>query len=107
VSAAVSPRTIRPAARGAPALRVVATAGATVAVITSAGLALAATFTVPTALPVVTALQIGLIVAIGVLLDMFVVRSRLVPALATDAGPRIRWQAVPTTGPAFPEPTRS
>ncbi|MYS84995.1 MMPL family transporter [Embleya scabrispora] len=58
-------------------------------VITSAGIVLAATFAVLTVIPTVTSLQQGLLVAIGVLLDTFLVRSLLVPALALDIGPRI------------------
>jgi RND superfamily putative drug exporter len=60
-------------------------------VITSAGLVLAGTFATLILLPVVTALQIGLIVAVGVLLDTFVVRTLLIPALAVDVGSRIWW----------------
>jgi putative drug exporter of the RND superfamily len=60
-------------------------------VITSAGVVLAATFGTLVVLPVATALQIGLIVALGVLLDTFIVRTLLVPALAIDIGPRIWW----------------
>ncbi|CAG7647028.1 MMPL family transporter [Actinacidiphila bryophytorum] len=60
-------------------------------VVTSAGLVLAATFTVLATLPTVAALQQGLIVAVGVLLDTFLVRSLLVPALSLEIGPRI-WQ---------------
>ncbi|MFI1379278.1 MMPL family transporter [Embleya sp. NPDC020886] len=58
-------------------------------VITSAGIVLAATFAVLTVIPTVTSLQQGLLVSIGVLLDTFLVRSLLVPALALDIGPRI------------------
>jgi RND superfamily putative drug exporter len=36
----------------------------------------------------VSALQQGLLVAVGILLDTFLVRSLLVPALALDLGPR-------------------
>jgi putative drug exporter of the RND superfamily len=57
-------------------------------VITSAGIVLAATFAGLSSLPVVFILQIGLLVAVGVLLDTMVVRSFLVPALAVDIGPR-------------------
>jgi RND superfamily putative drug exporter len=64
-------------------------------VITSAGLVLAGTFTMLAVVPTVGALQQGLIVAVGVLLDTFVVRSLLVPALALEVGPRIWW---PTRG---------
>ncbi|MBT2210184.1 MMPL family transporter [Actinomadura sp. NEAU-AAG7] len=60
-------------------------------VITSAGLVLAATFSVLVVLPTVGALQQGLLIAGGVLLDTLVVRSLLVPALALDAGKRIWW----------------
>jgi RND superfamily putative drug exporter len=60
-------------------------------VITSAGLVLAATFAALTVLPLVPSVQTGVIIAVGVLLDTFVVRSLLVPALAIDAGPRIWW----------------
>ena len=35
--------------------------------------------------------QLGVTVAIGVLLDAFIVRSLLVPALALDIGPKIWW----------------
>jgi RND superfamily putative drug exporter len=60
-------------------------------VITSAGLVLAATFSVLGVLPLVTAMQMGLLIALGVLLDTLIVRSLLVPALALDAGRRIWW----------------
>jgi RND superfamily putative drug exporter len=58
-------------------------------VITSAGLVLAASFCVLAAIPVVTSLQEGLLVAVGVLLDTFLVRSLLVPALVLEIGPRV------------------
>lgn len=64
-------------------------------VITSAGVVLAATFGTLILLPVVTAIQIGTIVALGVLLDTFVVRTLLVPALALDLGPRLWWPGHP------------
>lgn len=51
------------------------------AVITSAGIVLAAVFAVLGVLPVVALTQIGVIVCIGVLLDTLVVRTVLVPAL--------------------------
>jgi RND superfamily putative drug exporter len=60
-------------------------------VITSAGLVLAATFSALVTIPLVFMLQIAFIVAFGVLLDTFVVRSLLVPALAYDLGPRVWW----------------
>ena len=60
-------------------------------VITSAGIVLAATFSVLAVLPFVPLIQIGVVVAFGVLLDTLVVRSILVPALTLDIGPRIWW----------------
>ncbi|MDQ1679664.1 MAG: putative drug exporter of the superfamily [Frankiaceae bacterium] len=60
-------------------------------VITSAGLVLAGTFAVLGVLPIVFLLQIGIAVAFGVLLDTFVVRTLLVPALAIDTGRRFWW----------------
>jgi RND superfamily putative drug exporter len=60
-------------------------------VITSAGLVLAGTFTVLGVLPIVFLLQLGIAVALGVLLDTFVVRTLLVPALAIDTGRRFWW----------------
>jgi putative drug exporter of the RND superfamily len=60
-------------------------------VITSAGVVLAATFSVLCVLPLVPLIQIGIVVAIGVLLDTFVVRSLLVPALTIDIGRRVWW----------------
>lgn len=60
-------------------------------VITSAGVVLAATFSTLVLLPLVTAVQMGLIVALGVLLDTFVVRTLLIPALTIDVGPRAWW----------------
>jgi putative drug exporter of the RND superfamily len=62
-------------------------------VITSAGIMLAATFLVGTVLPEVGFLQLSLLVAVGVLLDTFIVRTLLVPSLALDAGPRFWWPA--------------
>ncbi|MGX1560095.1 MMPL family transporter [Streptomyces sp. NPDC055506] len=57
-------------------------------VITSAGIVLAATFAIFAGLPLVTMAQMGVLVGIGVLLDTFLVRTVLVPALALDLG---RW----------------
>lgn len=60
-------------------------------VITSAGVVLAATFAALAVIPILFLVQLAFIVAFGVLLDTFVVRSLLVPALALDIGPRIWW----------------
>jgi RND superfamily putative drug exporter len=69
--------------------------GATGAVITSAGILLAAVFAVLGVLPIVTLTQIGVIVGIGVLLDTLLVRTVLVPALATLTGDRFWWPSRP------------
>lgn len=60
-------------------------------VITSAGLVLAATFAALAVLPILFLLQIAFIVSFGVLLDTFVVRTLLVPALVQDIGPTVWW----------------
>ena len=64
---------------------------ATGSVITSAGVVLAGTFTLLGILPLVTLAQLGFIVAFGVVLDTFVVRSVLVPALVFDVDRRFWW----------------
>ncbi|MGJ7440454.1 MMPL family transporter [Aquipuribacter sp. MA13-6] len=60
-------------------------------VITSAGIVLAATFAALGVLPILFLAQIAFIVSFGVLLDTFVVRSLLVPALGYEIGRRIWW----------------
>jgi putative drug exporter of the RND superfamily len=64
---------------------------ATGGVITSAGIVLAATFGVAWTMPLTFMVGMGVVVTLGVLLDTFVVRSLLVPALAIDIGPRFWW----------------
>lgn len=61
------------------------------AVITSAGLVLAGTFAALGTLPIVGFAEIGFAVALGVLLDTFVVRSVLVTSLFLDVGPKVWW----------------
>ena len=61
------------------------------AVITSAGIVLAATFAVLGLLPLVPLAQLGFAVAFGVLLDTIIVRSILVPAMVHEIGPKIWW----------------
>jgi RND superfamily putative drug exporter len=61
------------------------------AVITSAGIVLAATFAVLGLLPLVPLAEIGFAVAFGVLLDTIIVRSILVPALVHEIGPKVWW----------------
>ncbi len=60
-------------------------------VITSAGVVLAGTFAVLAVLPLVFLTELGFTIAFGVLLDTFIVRSILVPALVLDVGPRTWW----------------
>jgi RND superfamily putative drug exporter len=60
-------------------------------VITSAAVVLAATFLVLTITAVVLNIELGLLVALGVLIDGFVVRTILVPALVLDVGIRTWW----------------
>lgn len=60
-------------------------------VITSAGLVLAATFSALGVIPILFLAQIAFIVAFGVLLDTFIVRSLLVPALSYDIGKTLWW----------------
>src|SRR3954453_17706545 len=85
--ARVREETLRHGTRGGM-LRGLAVTGA---VITSAGIVLAGTFSALAVLPLVFLTEIGFIIAFGVLLDTFLVRSVLVPALAFDLGPRIWW----------------
>ena len=66
-------------------------------VLTSAGIVLAGTFSVLAILPVVASREIGIVVALGVLADTFLVRTILVPTLAADLGARFWW---PTRVPA-------
>ncbi len=60
-------------------------------VITSAGVVLAATFLVLGSLPLVFLAELGVAVALGVLLDTMIVRSVLVTALNLDLGGKIWW----------------
>ncbi|MFJ6042950.1 MMPL family transporter [Brachybacterium paraconglomeratum] len=60
-------------------------------VITSAGLVLAATFAALGVIPILFLAQLAVIVALGVLLDTFVVRTLLVPALVLDLGKVVWW----------------
>ncbi|MBB3605006.1 RND superfamily putative drug exporter [Mycolicibacterium sp. BK556] len=72
---------------------IVRAVSATGAVITSAGIVLAAVFTVLGVLPLIVMTQLGIIVGLGILLDTFVVRTVVIPALFTLIGPAIWWPA--------------
>ncbi|HZK15594.1 MAG TPA: MMPL family transporter, partial [Solirubrobacterales bacterium] len=69
-------------------LRALAVTGA---VITSAGIVLAGTFSVLASLPLTFLTEIGFVVAFGVLLDTFLVRSILVPAIGLTLGEKFWW----------------
>jgi RND superfamily putative drug exporter len=77
---------------------IVRAVSATGAVITSAGIVLAAVFCVLGVLPLIVLTQIGIIVGLGILLDTFVVRTVIIPALFTLIGPRIWWPALRDAG---------
>ena len=68
-------------------------------VITSAGIVLAATFAALAVIPILFLAQIAFIVAFGVLMDTFIVRTLLVPGLAIDMGAFTWW-------PIRPKPTK-
>ncbi len=69
-------------------IRAVASTGS---VITSAGIVLAAVFCVLGVLPLITLTQLGIVVGIGILLDTFLTRTVIIPALYAVIGPRIWW----------------
>jgi len=64
-------------------------------VISSAGLILAGTFAVLTTQPIRELHQFGLAMAIGILLDTFVVRPLVVPAIVRMLGDRALWPSRP------------
>jgi RND superfamily putative drug exporter len=71
---------------------------ATGPVITSAGVILAGTFAVLMTLPVTFIFDLGFIVAVGILLDTFIVRTIMVPAIVELLGDRIWWPSSATGG---------
>jgi putative drug exporter of the RND superfamily len=88
-------------------LRALAVTGA---VITSAGIVLAGTFSVLAVLPLTFLTELGFVVAFGVLLDTFLVRSILVPSIALSVGDKFWWPSQlskrgDAASPATPEPT--
>jgi RND superfamily putative drug exporter len=64
---------------------------ATGGVLTSAGIILAGTFLILLSQPVKDLAEISIGVAIGVLLDTFLVRTALVPGLTLAIGPKVGW----------------
>jgi putative drug exporter of the RND superfamily len=71
---------------------------ATGPVITSAGIILAGTFSVLMTLPVTFTFDLGFMVALGILLDTFVVRTIMVPAALELIGDRIWWPSTARGG---------
>lgn len=76
------------AAPEAAALTALRTTGG---VIASAGIVLAATFAVLTTLPLVGLVELGFVIAVGVLLDTFLVRTYLVTTASVLLGRRMWW----------------
>jgi RND superfamily putative drug exporter len=93
------------AARGARAGMLVALEH-TGGVVTGAGLILAGTFATLALLPLEELIQVGVTVAAGVLLDTFVVRALLIPAITYRFGERAWWPARAGSS-APPEPAGS
>ncbi|MCM1973142.1 MMPL family transporter [Streptomyces sp. G1] len=60
-------------------------------VIASAGLVLAATFAVLTNMPMVQLVELGFVIAVGVLLDTFLVRTYLVTSASVALGRKVWW----------------
>ena len=83
-------------------LRALAVTGA---VITSAGIVLAGTFSVLAVLPLTFLTELGFVVAFGVLLDTFLVRSVLVPALALVSGDHFWWPSALSRSSASSPPS--
>jgi RND superfamily putative drug exporter len=71
---------------------------ATGPVITSAGVILAGTFSVLMTLPVTFTFDLGLMVALGIILDTFVVRTIMVPAAVELIGDKIWWPSTASGG---------
>ena len=71
---------------------------ATGPVITSAGIILAGTFAVLLTLPVTFIFDLGFMVAVGILLDTFVVRTIMVPAIVELVGDRVWWPSTARGG---------
>ncbi|MGW6307823.1 MMPL family transporter [Streptomyces niveus] len=76
-------------------------------VIASAGIVLAATFGVLASLPLVMLAEMGILVAVGVLLDTFLVRTYLVTSASVLLGRKVWWPGALSRPPAAqPAPER-
>jgi putative drug exporter of the RND superfamily len=78
---------------------------ATGPVITSAGVILAGTFSVLMTLPVSFTFDLGFMVALGILLDTFIVRTIMVPAAVEVIGDKIWWPSTARAGGRLREET--
>jgi RND superfamily putative drug exporter len=76
-------------------------------VITAAGVVLAGTFAALTRLPSASVAEVGIAVALGVLLDTLLVRTVLVPAAFLTLGPRVWWPAGRVRAGALPAAAES
>ena len=85
-------------------LRAIAATGP---VITSAGIILAGTFSVLMTLPVTYTFDLGFMVALGILLDTFIVRTIMVPAAVELIGDKIWWPSTADRGGALRERSRA
>ncbi|MFD9886158.1 MMPL family transporter [Streptomyces alboflavus] len=75
-------------------------------VIASAGLVLAATFAVLTNMPLVQLVELGFVIAVGVLLDTFLVRTYLVTSASLALGRKVWWPGpLSKARPPEPEPS--
>ncbi|AIV38907.1 membrane protein [Streptomyces sp. CCM_MD2014] len=77
-------------------------------VIASAGLVLAATFAVLTSMPMVQLVELGFVIAVGVLLDTFLVRTYLVTSASVALRRRVWWpgRLSRQPGPSSPDGVR-
>ncbi|MFB7651393.1 MULTISPECIES: MMPL family transporter [unclassified Streptomyces] len=71
-------------------------------VIASAGLVLAATFAVLTSMPMVQLVELGFVIAVGVLLDTFLVRTYLVTSASVALRRRVWWPGRLSRAPGEP-----
>lgn len=88
---------------GAAALTALRTTGG---VIASAGLVLAATFAVLMNMGLVSLVQLGFVIAVGVLLDTFLVRTYLVTSASVALGRKVWWPGPMSNAPSPEAPLR-
>jgi RND superfamily putative drug exporter len=75
-------------------------------VIASAGLVLAATFAVLTSMPMVQLVELGFVIAVGVLLDTFLVRTYLVTSASVALRRTLWWPGALSKEPENPVPPK-